>query len=112
MRCSARAKDLSVRPPQLTRQRAHERTTEAVYDAIAPILGTVSPAECAYYFRQRRIWPNESHHALVGDKPELHPMQRPPRDIAPSDQTLTPYDREHAVTYSTHPTGAVLRDAR
>ncbi|MFK4397087.1 DUF2285 domain-containing protein [Bradyrhizobium elkanii] len=26
-------------------------------------------------------------------------MQRPPRDIAPSDQTLTPYDREHAVTY-------------
>ncbi|MCP2214886.1 hypothetical protein AB7M56_007903 [Bradyrhizobium elkanii] len=39
-------------------------------------------------------------------------MQRPPRDIAPSDQTLTPYDREHAVTYSTHPTGAVLRDAR
>ncbi|MCW2126057.1 hypothetical protein M2226_004801 [Bradyrhizobium elkanii] len=35
-------------------------------------------------------------------------MQRPPRDIAPSDQTLTPYDREHAVTYSTHPTGLTI----
>ena len=27
-----------------------QRTTEAVYDAIAPILETVSPAECANYF--------------------------------------------------------------
>jgi hypothetical protein len=27
-----------------------QRTTEAVYDAIAPILDIVSPAECANYF--------------------------------------------------------------
>jgi transposase len=27
-----------------------DRTSEAVYDAIAPILDTVSPAECANYF--------------------------------------------------------------
>ncbi len=39
-----------MHPPQLTRQRAHERTTEAVYDAIALILGPLSPAECANYF--------------------------------------------------------------
>ncbi|WP_038378242.1 DNA -binding domain-containing protein [Bradyrhizobium elkanii] len=26
-------------------------------------------------------------------------MQKPPRDTAPTDQSLTPYDREHAVTY-------------
>ena len=31
-------------------RKAAQRTTEAVYDAIAPILGTVSPAECANYF--------------------------------------------------------------
>jgi transposase len=31
-------------------RKAAQRTTEAVYDAIAPILDTVSPAECANYF--------------------------------------------------------------
>ena len=31
-------------------RKAAQRTTEAVYDAIAPILNTVSPAECANYF--------------------------------------------------------------
>jgi transposase len=31
-------------------RKAARRTTEAVYDAIAPILDTVSPAECANYF--------------------------------------------------------------
>ena len=31
-------------------RKAAQRTTEAVYDAIAPILSTVSPAECANYF--------------------------------------------------------------
>jgi transposase len=31
-------------------RKAAQRTTEAVYDAIAPILETVSPAECANYF--------------------------------------------------------------
>jgi hypothetical protein len=31
-------------------RKAAQRTTEAVYEAIAPILGTVSPAECANYF--------------------------------------------------------------
>ena len=31
-------------------RKAEQRTTEAVYDAIAPILNTVSPAECANYF--------------------------------------------------------------
>ena len=31
-------------------RKAAQRTTEAVYDAIAPILKTVSPAECANYF--------------------------------------------------------------
>jgi transposase len=30
--------------------KAAKRTTEAVYDAIAPILDTVSSAECANYF--------------------------------------------------------------
>ena len=30
--------------------KAAQRTTEAAYDAIAPILDTVSPAECANYF--------------------------------------------------------------
>lgn len=30
--------------------KAAQRTTVAVYDAIAPILDTVSPAECANYF--------------------------------------------------------------
>ena len=31
-------------------RKAAQRTTEAVYDAIAPILETVSPTECANYF--------------------------------------------------------------
>ena len=31
-------------------RKAAQRTTEAVYDAIAPILDTVSQAECANYF--------------------------------------------------------------
>src|SRR3979411_1940454 len=31
-------------------RKAAQRTTEAVYDAIAPILDTVSTAECANYF--------------------------------------------------------------
>ncbi len=31
-------------------RKAAQRTTEAVFDAIAPILDTVSPAECANYF--------------------------------------------------------------
>ena len=31
-------------------RKAAQRTTEAVYDAIAPILNTVSPDECANYF--------------------------------------------------------------
>jgi hypothetical protein len=31
-------------------RKAAQRTTDAVYDAIAPILETVSPAECANYF--------------------------------------------------------------
>jgi len=31
-------------------RKAAQRKAEAVYDAIAPILGTVSPAECANYF--------------------------------------------------------------
>ena len=31
-------------------RKAAQRTTEAVYDAIAPILDTVSPAECTNYF--------------------------------------------------------------
>ena len=31
-------------------RKAAQRTTETVYDAIAPILETVSPAECANYF--------------------------------------------------------------
>jgi hypothetical protein len=31
-------------------RKAAQRTTDAVYDAIAPILDTVSPAECANYF--------------------------------------------------------------
>jgi transposase len=31
-------------------RKAAQRTTEAAYDAIAPILDTVSPAECANYF--------------------------------------------------------------
>ena len=31
-------------------RKAAQRTTEAVYDAIAPILSAVSPAECANYF--------------------------------------------------------------
>ena len=31
-------------------RKAAQRTTATVYDAIAPILGTVSPAECANYF--------------------------------------------------------------
>jgi len=31
-------------------RKAAQRTTEAVYDTIAPILDTVSPAECANYF--------------------------------------------------------------
>jgi hypothetical protein len=31
-------------------RKAAQRTTAAVYDAIAPILDTVSPAECANYF--------------------------------------------------------------
>ena len=31
-------------------RKAAQRTTEAVYDAIGPILKTVSPAECANYF--------------------------------------------------------------
>jgi transposase len=31
-------------------RKAAQRTTEAVYDAIGPILDTVSAAECANYF--------------------------------------------------------------
>jgi putative transposase len=31
-------------------RKAAQRTTETVYDAIVPILDTVSPAECANYF--------------------------------------------------------------
>lgn len=31
-------------------RKAAQRTAEAVYDAIAPILKTVSPTECANYF--------------------------------------------------------------
>ena len=31
-------------------RKAAQRTTEAAYDAIAPILDTVSSAECANYF--------------------------------------------------------------
>ena len=31
-------------------RKAAQRTTEAVYDAIGPILDTVTPAECANYF--------------------------------------------------------------
>jgi hypothetical protein len=31
-------------------RKAAQRTTEAVYEAIAPILKTVSPTECANYF--------------------------------------------------------------
>jgi putative transposase len=31
-------------------RKAAQRTTEAVYNAVAPILNTVSPAECANYF--------------------------------------------------------------
>lgn len=31
-------------------RKAAQRTTEAVYNALAPILNTVSPAECANYF--------------------------------------------------------------
>jgi len=30
-------------------RKAAQRTTEAVYDAIAPILDTVSPLKCANY---------------------------------------------------------------
>ena len=36
--------------PDLNLRKAAQRTTEAIYDAIAPILSTVSPAECANYF--------------------------------------------------------------
>jgi hypothetical protein len=31
-------------------RKAAQRTTEAVYNALAPILNTVSPVECANYF--------------------------------------------------------------
>jgi transposase len=31
-------------------RKSAQRTTEAVYDAITPILTTVSPVECANYF--------------------------------------------------------------
>ena len=31
-------------------RKAAQRTTDAVYEAIRPILDTVSPAECANYF--------------------------------------------------------------
>ena len=39
-----------LRQVQTWLRKAAQRTTEAVYDAIAPILDTVSPAECANYF--------------------------------------------------------------
>jgi len=40
----------SSSPAQHWLRKAAQRTSEAVYDAIAPILDTVSPAECANYF--------------------------------------------------------------
>jgi DDE superfamily endonuclease len=45
-------------------RKAAQRTTEAVYDAIAPILDTVSPSECANYFANAGYDQTQTHPAL------------------------------------------------